>query len=203
MLKLSYTKDMADRLFFTSDQHLLHKNIIKYSKRPFADIEEMHEVMVSRWNAKVPKDGVVINLGDVSLGSATETVALLKRLNGTQHMIVGNHDKTVLDSKPCREHFASIHHYGQLHIDDDDGNRGKQSIYMSHFPFEVWDRLYHGTWHLHGHCHNTLDSHDGQKRLDVGVDNPVCDFAPISYNEVKYIMSGRVHYDYTQDRNQA
>lgn len=200
MLKLTYTQDMADRLFFTSDQHLLHRNILKYSKRPFSSLEEMHDELVARWNAKVPQDGVVINLGDVSLGSAPDTLKLLQRFNGVQHLVVGNHEKTVMESKPCRDFFASVSHYAQVHLEDAQANRDRQSVYMSHFPFEVWDRMHFGTWHLHGHTHNMLHTPDTSKRLDVGVDNPVCDFAPLSYSEVKAIMDRRTNPVLPNDR---
>jgi calcineurin-like phosphoesterase family protein len=35
--------------FFTSDQHLGHRNIIRLCSRPFASIEEMDETLISRW----------------------------------------------------------------------------------------------------------------------------------------------------------
>ncbi|MBR3921682.1 MAG: hypothetical protein IKJ45_01085 [Kiritimatiellae bacterium] len=39
--------------FFTSGQHIGHRNIIRLSSRPFASLEEMDEILISRWNAKV------------------------------------------------------------------------------------------------------------------------------------------------------
>ena len=46
-------------VFFTSDTHFNHANIIKYCKRPFASVEEMNGEMISRWNKVVrPRDTV-------------------------------------------------------------------------------------------------------------------------------------------------
>ena len=39
--------------FFTSDQHLGHKNIIRLCNRPFKTLEEMNNVLVERWNASI------------------------------------------------------------------------------------------------------------------------------------------------------
>ena len=47
------------QLFFTSDHHFGHANIIKFCNRPFKDVQEMNETLIERWNKKVkPKDHV-------------------------------------------------------------------------------------------------------------------------------------------------
>lgn len=40
-------------VFYTSDTHFGHKNIIGFCDRPFDDIEEMNRALIERWNAKV------------------------------------------------------------------------------------------------------------------------------------------------------
>ena len=43
--------DMSvQNVWFTSDLHLHHKNVIKYSKRPFQDIDQMNEAFIANWN---------------------------------------------------------------------------------------------------------------------------------------------------------
>ncbi|MEN9358901.1 MAG: hypothetical protein RL095_436 [Verrucomicrobiota bacterium] len=48
------------QIFFTGDQHWFHENIIKYTQRPFQNVEEMHEELILRHNAVVGKNDVVI-----------------------------------------------------------------------------------------------------------------------------------------------
>lgn len=49
-----------DKLFFTSDTHFFHRNIIKYCDRPFETVKEMNEDLITLWNTTVPKDGLKV-----------------------------------------------------------------------------------------------------------------------------------------------
>lgn len=83
---------MSIETWFISDTHFGHKNILEYQKnnRPFSSLNEMHEVMIERWNGVVkPKDNVW-HLGDVAFGKAN--LDILARLNGVKRLIMGNHD---------------------------------------------------------------------------------------------------------------
>lgn len=52
---------------WTSDLHLGHANIIRYCDRPFADVREMNDELIRRWNETVSSDDEVWVLGDVAL----------------------------------------------------------------------------------------------------------------------------------------
>ena len=53
--------------YFTSDWHLFHANIIKYSKRPFKNVEEMNEVILQNYFEVVKPGDRVYYLGDFAL----------------------------------------------------------------------------------------------------------------------------------------
>ena len=46
----------GSRVFFTSDTHFNHVNIIRYCHRPFKDVDEMNEAMIANWDNTVGND---------------------------------------------------------------------------------------------------------------------------------------------------
>lgn len=166
------------KYFFTADTHFLHHNIIKYCKRPYANVDEMNEDLIARWNAKVGPNDTVMHLGDVSLGHVGPTKAILSRLNGKICLIKGNHDDTAL---ACHSRFEWIKDVYELYIPDK-----KQKIFLSHYAHRVWNKSHRGVWHLYGHSHGTLPDDPESNSFDCGVD---CHgYAPLSFEEVKAIM---------------
>lgn len=52
-------------IYFTSDLHLGHKNIIKLCDRPFASLEEMDETLIANWNQVVTNGDTIYIVGDL------------------------------------------------------------------------------------------------------------------------------------------
>lgn len=183
-------------IFFTSDTHFWHKNILKYCPRPYKDVEAMNEGLINNWNADVGEDDEVYHLGDFAFGTVPQICDILKRLNGKKYLIRGNHDK-VMEKKggPNRlwnspkVWFQWVKDYHELEVKDEEMDV-VQKIILCHYPFQVWNHSHHGSWHLHGHCHGTLPSKDSMSRLDVGVDQRW--MRPISYEGIKAIMTRKV-----------
>lgn len=177
-----------DKIFFTSDTHFYHNNIIKYCDRPFSNVSEMNQKLIENWNSVVPKDGVVFHLGDVSLtakeGNLHDT---LSKLNGTKYLIVGNHEQNVLESDLIMKHFKEVVDVAEITIKDEEVTYGKQQIVMCHYPMIVWNGSHRGTWQLFGHVHGGLSNKGVIQHpvtaMDVGTD---ChNYTPVSYQQVK------------------
>lgn len=178
------SKFNGENVFFTSDTHFNHANIIKFCSRPFKDVEEMNETMISNWNKVVGQNDTVFHLGDFCLGGSAEWTKILDRLNGKIHLIVGNHDmKNLRQGFVGRFEEVVMQRYLVI------GNHG---IYLNHYPFLCFSGSYKpDVWQLFGHVH-TSENNTGldAKRLqylyptqyDVGVDNN--NFTPISYNQI-------------------
>ena len=181
-----------DKLFFTSDTHFFHSNIIKYCDRPFQNVHEMNETIVKNWNETVPSDAVVFHLGDVSLGAIPKVLNdLLWKLNGTKYLIIGNHEKDALGKEYIREHWTGIYDIAEIFVPDDEITYKEQHIVMCHYPMIAWNAGHRGSWQLFGHVHGGLSNKGeikhGVSQMDVGVD---ChDFYPISYQQVKEIIT--------------
>jgi len=87
--------DSLDNVFLISDGHWGHKNIIKYTNRPFASIEEMNKYMTEAWNSSVPKDAIIIYLGDFVFYGTIAGKEIKDGLNGVYWVgAKGNHDKS-------------------------------------------------------------------------------------------------------------
>lgn len=175
-----------DKLFFTSDTHFFHANIIKYANRPFGSVEEMNKELIRRWNETVPENGVVYHLGDFSFGWSKEWWSIIPKLNGKIHLILGNHDMDHI-GEPYMDLFASVNEQVTLNVNG-------QMIILNHNPFLCFGGAYKDTWQLFGHVHsgpNSLGNGKDESRLkylfptqyDVGVDNN--DYRPISYAQVR------------------
>lgn len=168
----------VDEVFFTSDTHFSHKNLLKYTSRPFATIEEMNEGLIANWNAVVKPTDTVIHCGDFAFAGKTFIRETVAKLNGSIILIKGNHDE-----KPPEDAFEAIHQYFECRI-------GEQDIACLHYPMESWNRMHYGTWHLHGHCHGSLKINENLKRMDVGIDcHPEC--RPFSFMEISMVMENR------------
>jgi len=170
--------------FFTSDTHFHHKKILEYCpNRKGSTVEEMNELLIQAWNDKVRPEDTVYHLGDVSFGRHEETRDVLWRLNGTIHLILGNHDKSLVGGGNAFR-FKTTQEYKTLKLD------GKH-IVLFHFPIESWDRQSYNSWHLHGHCHGQT-SHRHKivlNRMDIGIDTR-CDMAPWNWEEIKELLDG-------------
>lgn len=79
------------RIFFTSDLHLGHFNIIRFCSRPFETVNEMNEKLINNWNQTVMPDDEIHCLGDFCFNWRA-ALAFTTRLNGIKHLTLGNHD---------------------------------------------------------------------------------------------------------------
>jgi calcineurin-like phosphoesterase family protein len=181
----------SEHLWFTSDLHIAHKNIIAFSKRPYKDIREMREALFANWNEVVGEDDDVFILGDFAWTGNIEKIAwFLSQLKGRKHLIYGNHDvQNRFDREVVSNLFASAGHYLEIEVEDED-MESPQMIVLSHYPFLTWNGKLRGSWQLFGHIHSGPLSIASERNLplsngqyDVGVDNN--NYYPISYNDIK------------------
>lgn len=193
-------------IWFTSDTHFGHANIIRLSNRPFGSVEEMNEEIVRRWNEVVSPDDSVIHLGDVALGSIAESLPIVSRLNGAKMLVVGNHDRPFPPMQKGRidkiEHWTLRYYdagFESIQGDLRQAGLGDENDYqifnLSHFPYdgdsheEERFREYRleddGTPLIHGHTHSNefvTRSKAGTLQFHVGVD--AHDFRPVSETQI-------------------
>jgi len=160
-------------IFFTSDHHFHHENIIKLCNRPFKDLDEMHDEMIQRWNSVVGKSDTVYHLGDLTLGNKQDASEILSRLNGLIYIIKGNHDKRWYG---YNIYGSEIRFLPPIHLFMHDGLR----LVLSHYPLREWEGYWRGYGHIYGHVHGNLPAYG--KSFDIGVDD--WDFEPVPLETV-------------------
>ena len=186
-MKLKRTID-KDKLFFTSDTHFGHENIIKYCDRPWAGPVSMNNALIDNWNKVVPEDGIVFHLGDFALQMGiTNAQKVFQQLNGEKYLVRGNHESLGRRIKG----WAGIEDIIELQVEDPEITYDQQHLVMCHYPMIVWNASHRGSWQLFGHVHGGL-SNKGEiyhkpTQLDVGVDSH--EYSPISYQTVKEIIT--------------
>ncbi len=164
--------------FYTSDTHFGHGRIIEHCRRPFAHADQMDEALIRNWNEVVSHGDVVWHLGDFALERDPDRVqSTFHRLNGTKHLVVGNHDEGVeaILTLP----WASV---GRLVRVEDEG----RGVALCHYPMRTWFDARGGDPLLFGHLHGRLRGTSSS--VDVGVD--AWGFRPVTLAQARDRMRG-------------
>lgn len=147
-------------IWFTSDTHFNHANVIKHCQRPFRTAEEMNAALVDNWRAAVKDGDAVYFLGDFCLGNDKGALEILNMLPGQKFLVVGNHDTPRIKASV---RWSRVVDYMEIKPE------GAPRMVLCHYPFAVWNGSHHGSINLHGHSHGTFKS-PNPRQIDVGVD---------------------------------
>lgn len=169
------TPEDFDRTWVWSDLHFSHKNIIKYSNRPFGDVQHMNESLIRNFNSVVGPDDISIWVGDVTFGSDQQANQLLSKCPGYKILIVGNHD---FDKKQLKDlYFDEIH---LMYFSEHD----ETSLVFTHYPMGNLPRKH---INVHGHLH-VGHAHLYGPPTHLNVNCEFHNYTPISLTEVFKIV---------------
>lgn len=194
-------------VWFTSDTHYSHTNIIKYCNRPFRDVNHMNIELALRWNERVKSGDTVYHLGDYGLGDIMNSLEYSKLLTGEKVLVLGNHDRPFM--KRVKSSFGEWMSLYEQYFDRVVSWKGMSvDLYgyefnLSHFPytgdshdddryeeFRIRDA---GVPLIHGHTHFAGSpvsySVEGTWQYHVGVD--AHNYAPVPAMQV--IDAYRLH----------
>ena len=173
------------KIYFISDLHLQHKNILTLCNRRFLSIEEHDEHIIKCINETCTKADRLIILGDLGYHKDLEGLrSALKRIQANVEVILGNHD--------CQQHLVQLKREGVITDVKEFKTiqKGNKHIVCCHYPLKEWNGYYRGYYHVFGHVHGTLPQYD--RCLDVGVDN--IGYYPMEFDDViKTIDKGNLH----------
>jgi calcineurin-like phosphoesterase family protein len=142
-------------IWFTSDLHLGHANIIKYTGRPFwtnghPDADMMDEQLIANWNNNVSDRDTIYILGDFCFWrKGVSPMLYFTRLKGRKILIKGNHDKKETKKLP----WAELYPHGQAII-----KLNGRHMTLNHCSMQTWEGSHKGAWHMFGHSHGEIDA---------------------------------------------
>ena len=175
----------SGEVWFSSDLHLHHRRIQEFCPytRKGSDVDDMTARIIDNILTTLKPKDTLINLGDFSFGTPTQTRDALKAIHdrGIKHHIVwGNHDHYSRGSEEHKSFFETTN-------DDVTFTFNKNVFVCHHFPKASWDRMGHGSYHLHGHTHGDY-SVEG-RIMDVGIDTRAAgDMKPYHISEIVKIL---------------
>lgn len=178
---------MTRKIYFISDTHFGHANILTFKRadgtplREFSNVDEMDEYMIEKWNSVVRPQDKVYHLGDVVINS--KFLYRLDRLNGHKRLVRGNHD--IYKTKLYSQYFEEIH--GVRVFGGFDSLPKRTRLAASHVPLHP-DCVDRWGFNIHGHLHSNVMK--DKRYINVSVEQ--LDYTPISMDEVISIMEDRV-----------
>ena len=169
-------------IYFISDTHFNHLNIIKYCNRPFNNVEEMNEAIIKNWNNIVSNEDTIYHLGDFALGTKESIIDIVNRLNGKKYLIRGNHDKRGV---------STYESFGFIVLKNAPIKIDEYKLMLSHIPIPD-SQIPKGFVNIHGHIHDKklyecIEKYEQsrysiEKHINISCD--VTDFKPISITEI-------------------
>ena len=163
-------------IYFISDTHFYHYNIIKYCDRPFEDIETMNVKMIECWNSVVKEDDIVYFLGDFGFGDKEMLTNVCSQLNGRKIMLRGNHDL-----KRGKQSWKDI----GFEVVSDKSIAFQEDIILTHEPIEVDEDILN----IHGHIHNVTLAENFNPNNHFCVSVEMIDYVPITLEQILRKMS--------------
>lgn len=194
-------------IYFTSDLHIGHEDIINNCKRPFENVYEMNEQLISNFNAVVKNSDTVYILGDLFFGTDLNYVEILSKLNGKKHLIIGNHDRDWMKKCDYRKYFDSVDFMREIKL-------GSKLVTLCHYPMMTFNKQDSNGVLIYGHIHNNrndkffsmLKSMNNVYNCGVDINN----YKPVCFNELvknydsfineKAFQQAFLHH---QDKNKA
>jgi len=154
-------------IYFSSDYHLGHFNIIQYCNRPFQDVEEMDATIIENHNNIVKKDDTFIHIGDFCWHDKFEEYR--KQLQGNIIFLSGNHDD-LANNYPYIERLYMYILGKHIHLVHDPENYDLGMLNLVGHVHQVWVYNRFKLYNQIVEC------------INVGVDR--WQFMPISFLEI-------------------
>lgn len=194
MQKIHIELHPGQAIWFTSDLHFGHRNVIRFCDRPWENEKDMEKGLIDNWNETVKSEDIVFVLGDTFWFNDSHRIKkVLSQLNGKNiFMIPGNHDE--FESYYRVDDPRIILCQDVVCVWISEPNRPLKEIWLSHYPMMTWPHRERGAYQFFGHIHSKPGKTDGVdqdlplhwNQLDVGCD--FWDYKPVSLTKLESII---------------
>ena len=186
--------------WFSSDWHLGHGNVIKFSDRPFQSTQEMNSTILKNMYAPLKKGDILYYLGDLSWSKSAYERAFDELPDGVTFVwILGNHDKR--DWSQFKSRVEIITDLKEIKI-------GNNPITLCHYPMLTWNKSHFNSWMLYGHHHKKGHGDAGIVEKTVGkmlnINCEFNDYKPYSESDIIRIMNAKPdNWDYIKEEERC
>lgn len=196
MLKINITLKDNQKLYFTSDLHLGHRNVIRFCDRPYENEKQMNQCLIDNWNSTITNNDIVFILGDLVWFNDSHAIKrLFEKLNGQEiYVIPGNHDQMKSYHRVDDPRIKLVNDICTLYVSTENNRYTKNiiEIVCCHYPLMTWAHRELGAINLFGHIHSgwlrSIEAFDQMlplwkgQQYDVGVDNN--NYHPVSLDDI-------------------
>lgn len=178
MQKIHIQLKSNQKIWFTSDLHLGHRNVIRFCNRPFTDEKEMGPALIQNWNDTVGDDDIVFILGDTFwFNDSTAIKKVLSKLKGGAiYILPGNHDDFERYYRVDDPRIVLCQDIVVVWITEE--CKKTKEIWLSHYPMMTWPHRENDTYQFFGHIHSQEGKTEGVdqdlplhwNQADVGCD---------------------------------
>lgn len=151
------------KTFVTSNLQLGRPGAIKKYNRDYADVDQMNDDLIRKWNTVVTKDDTVYHLGNFAWDPRTAQDATL-RLNGKIKFIIGEHDNAVLELQ--RRNMLRPGCEVVKCIEED----SKHDVVLSYWPVAAWPNKSKKWWSIIGYPLKSFKSDPKKKVINASTD---------------------------------
>ena len=184
------------KVYFISDLHFSHPAQMYFHPKRMemaglssddlrnmekSELIKIHDQwLVDLWNSTVTRNDTVYHIGDFCLGNRERTETILSKLRGKKYFIRGNHDKSLSGNERFLEGLwdkKEVKFNNAMYPFIDPAETF--CVELDHNPELAWNRRTHGTCHVHGHTHGSIDKLNEESlelRVDVGLDGKLADY---------------------------
>ena len=155
---------MDRKIYYTSDSHFSHANIIRFTNRPFTTEGEMNTKMLGELRSVEEAGGRIIHAGDIGMAIRTlhERYGTLLKHPARHVLVAGNHDRLRRPDllAEMSKNFGNIIGNEKTWLTNnivvtDVLPTRKVTVLVSHNPQENLPDFI--DYNVYGHVHNNLD----------------------------------------------